>query len=296
MDTWYTKARNTQRISRIDRSSIIPGILGLTTRQFISARELLTLLGLTSSCSAGDSRDKVFALFGIVVDADQHRLSADYTKTPEQVFFETAYFLIQQSHTLDILSFCTKRPIRSTSSDLPSWVPNWSRKCGRPLNDEIAEASIHLKTASYDWKQTQLMAIKGYQGPSQFVVNQRGGLTVMGRFVAEVTTTGRLSHSFANKCRGSFRMFQWAANTGKERFQTWHHNGFSKEKIQEKDQIWHLDGANVLFVLRKLSDGFVRMSECCLWGVSFTCGIEGCLDCSGHSCSAQQAYVEITIY
>lgn len=300
--SWHTKTYNTERIRGVHRSSMLPGALGLTTRQLISVRDFLTLLVSTSSCNAGDARDKVFALFGIVVDADQHRLSADYTKTPEQVFTETAIFLIRQSLTLDVLSFCEKRPIRSTSSDLPSWVPNWGRKCGRPLNDEIIEATkygyipTHMNT---DWDLRQVLAIKGCPGPRQFVIDQRRGLTVMGRLIAEVTTANKKSPLFVNDFWRFRQIFDWAAETGKELFQAGRKSGFSKEKVRENDQIWHLDGANVLFVLRKFSDGFVLVSECYMRGLSFTSGIKHCFDCSDHSCpecSAQRVYVEITIY
>lgn len=94
------------------------------------------LLNRTSTCTASDERDLVFALFGLVPGANFEGLVADYSKTMEEIYTGLAtYFLIRhgQSRLLKAAAGATTSAPRigpgssgtqfSRSPRLPSWVP-----------------------------------------------------------------------------------------------------------------------------------------------------------------------------
>lgn len=92
------------------------------------------LLNKTSTCTASDERDMVFALFGLVPGANLEGLVADYSKTIEEVYTGLAtYFLIRhgQSRLLKAAAGANTAVPRIGSSGtqftrsprLPSWVP-----------------------------------------------------------------------------------------------------------------------------------------------------------------------------
>jgi len=82
---------------------------------------------------ATNERDKIFALLGLASDQEELKRAGifpDYTKSYEQIYAMTMVALIQQGH-VSLLSMCqTPR-----SSQLPSWVPDWSR----PITDMLQD-------------------------------------------------------------------------------------------------------------------------------------------------------------
>ncbi|KAM5359124.1 hypothetical protein ACJZ2D_014730 [Fusarium nematophilum] len=87
---------------------------------------LLNYLHLTSSYSATDPRDKVFALLGLVPGLG---IIPDYKEPVEQVFGNLVKESIRATHSLMMLSL-QRKPRRLT---LPSWVPDLSTEIDREL-------------------------------------------------------------------------------------------------------------------------------------------------------------------
>ena len=82
------------------------------------------LLGL-HHFNATDPRDKVFAILGLVVDAEDEELQPDYDASVRDVHINTARHLFLRDSSILILH---KAGIGSsgTLKDLPSWVPDWT--------------------------------------------------------------------------------------------------------------------------------------------------------------------------
>jgi Heterokaryon incompatibility protein (HET) len=81
-----------------------------------------------------DPRDKIFALLGLAADREELEelgVFPDYSKSCKEIYTTTMAALLQQGH-ISLLSFC-QSPKRQ--SDLPSWVPDWSRSMTDMLQD-----------------------------------------------------------------------------------------------------------------------------------------------------------------
>ena len=107
----------------------------------------LDLLHSTRHCAASDPRDKIFALVNLATDAKDLQVSADYSKTTQQVFVGFASRLIMSRQSLHILSFITGE---STLGRMPSWVPDWSALSPSPIIEGRARYPL-LKLVGY-WK------------------------------------------------------------------------------------------------------------------------------------------------
>ena len=94
---------------------------------------LRDILFATMMCGATNPRDKVYALRGICKDADNAALIPDYSKTVQQVYNETARYLLSESDPLRILGAAGIGSARSVEG-LPSWVPDWSPRVHAPLS------------------------------------------------------------------------------------------------------------------------------------------------------------------
>lgn len=91
---------------------------------YFGKASLWRLLHMTQERKATDERDRVFALLGLCEDED---IVADYTKSPFQVFRDTALYFMNQRRDLDVLS-----KIGDTPDSWSTWVTNW-RSWGTPL-------------------------------------------------------------------------------------------------------------------------------------------------------------------
>lgn len=75
---------------------------------------------------ATDPRDKIYALLGLV--PEPHGIDVDYKKRTQEIFTEVALVLINTTSTLDIICQNHWYPPGSRHiSDLPSWVPDFTR-------------------------------------------------------------------------------------------------------------------------------------------------------------------------
>ncbi|KAK1450987.1 hypothetical protein CCUS01_11354 [Colletotrichum cuscutae] len=90
----------------------------------MDSEELPSLLLATALCKATDPRDKLFALLGLLQDAKQAQLNADYSLSEEQVFSGLTAYLLSKSTTFLLPVFAALQP--TSSSPCPSWAVDWS--------------------------------------------------------------------------------------------------------------------------------------------------------------------------
>ncbi|KAH8602186.1 heterokaryon incompatibility protein-domain-containing protein [Bisporella sp. PMI_857] len=117
------------------------------TRSYSAAKDFFKLLRSMRTCDATDPRDKVFALLPLLEDSAQTGLAADYSKGKEEVFIETARWLVENAG-ISLLSCCTGD---SEVLNMPSWVPDWSVKTREPWMIALSSLFYPLR-ASKDFR------------------------------------------------------------------------------------------------------------------------------------------------
>jgi hypothetical protein len=99
------------------------------------------VLPLTTKFNATDPRDHFFAIQGIVEGTIDQHLLPDYSEKTEEVFIRVACHFVAQDGPLWILAYAGIGSNRNYTQ-LPSWVPDWSRKghiaSAEPMSDEMA--------------------------------------------------------------------------------------------------------------------------------------------------------------
>jgi hypothetical protein len=81
-----------------------------------------------------EPRDKIFALLGLAADREElERLGVfpDCSKSCQEIYMAAMLALLLQGH-MSLLSFCQTPKIQS---NLPSWVPDWSRSVTDMIQD-----------------------------------------------------------------------------------------------------------------------------------------------------------------
>jgi hypothetical protein len=76
--------------------------------------------------SATNPRDKVFGLFGLAPDLVLQALQPRYDEPVEKIYVRTAYILMNETHSLSLLSHTTPWKRYDSKLTLPSWVPDWT--------------------------------------------------------------------------------------------------------------------------------------------------------------------------
>jgi hypothetical protein len=138
-----------ERLSTLGVVNEVPQWISTMYRcQEYTTRDLKDILLYTHSSKASDPRDMVFALLGVVNDADEHGLVADYDLTVREGYIGVAAFLIMRHHDCTVLEYAIGR--NTTNSyfskairDVPTWVPIWhaSPIPGRSRGLAIAKGS-----------------------------------------------------------------------------------------------------------------------------------------------------------
>jgi hypothetical protein len=86
-----------------------------------SGFDLLQILVKALVQTATESKDAMFALFGVLQKMDFGIPPPDYSKSMEDIYTEIAKFVILNDDSLQILERTAQH---DTLSSLPSWVPN----------------------------------------------------------------------------------------------------------------------------------------------------------------------------
>ncbi len=121
------------------------------TKNSNTSLELVQLIKRHRACQSSDPRDKIYALLGIA-HQHHHKVTPDYHKRVNVLFWEITLAAIEGTKNLDILSYCQKRDSRA----LRSWVPDWSFSLSYPTilqNEDQASFEIEYayeeKTAKF---------------------------------------------------------------------------------------------------------------------------------------------------
>jgi hypothetical protein len=80
--------------------------------------------GADTRLRAKDPRDKVYALLGLAIDADELDIIPDYGQPVEDIYTETAWKLLRSDFSLLFMAQQNNRDIKGESA-VPSWVPDW---------------------------------------------------------------------------------------------------------------------------------------------------------------------------
>jgi hypothetical protein len=120
----------TEYIRRNIASDLLQGGIVTLVRDKLQLKEKFSLREAATLCSKFQStnpRDKIFALVGLVIDDVDFHSWVDYSKSPAEVFRDTArYLLAQEMNQLQVLHFAgIGYPCNLEC--LPSWVPDWSK-------------------------------------------------------------------------------------------------------------------------------------------------------------------------
>jgi hypothetical protein len=131
-------------------------------KRYQSGQELTLpeLLNLTRYHYSSNSRDKIFAIFTILLDHEKnhHLLQPNYSLSLADVYTNAAEYILARYQSLDILSLCHGIPEsyrwaihdprdpeggtidqehNNKRSNFRSWVPNWTADSGIPLSPGI---------------------------------------------------------------------------------------------------------------------------------------------------------------
>ncbi|KAJ4334110.1 hypothetical protein N0V95_009253 [Ascochyta clinopodiicola] len=110
----------------------------------VNGRTLATLLVTTWDRASTDPRDKVFAMLGLVGEAEDVSLKPDYSKSTEQVYREVAREIIVKQGHMDVLLAASGV---DGNEGIPSWVPDW--RCEAAANKPTLLVNRHLMMKLY---------------------------------------------------------------------------------------------------------------------------------------------------
>lgn len=122
---------NTLGVAAVDTSGKVPPVLQLSQTEEKPLKDIISLMNMAGSCQSSDPRDKIYALLGLLKDADDLGLRVDYAKCTEDLYQEIAILVIKTYNHLDVLSYCgpnwlyrvTEKEDNSSKRN-PSWVPH----------------------------------------------------------------------------------------------------------------------------------------------------------------------------
>ncbi|GME61524.1 hypothetical protein M441DRAFT_58525 [Neofusicoccum parvum] len=113
-------------LDAFDDNGKTPPALTLTKLGKKPLKDLASLFHVARTCDSTDPRDRIYALLGLLSNADELGLFVDYEKTTQQLFVEVTIRAITTYNHLDVLS--EKRFMPNTSpppsSSVSTWVPD----------------------------------------------------------------------------------------------------------------------------------------------------------------------------
>lgn len=132
---------------------LVSPLLLLGKRRLRYSTELPDLLRLGRHCQSTDPRDRVFALLGLVVDAEAESLVADYGRSTPEIFTWIARYLANTGTAADLLgnvNICedSAGSDRLNQLQLPSWVPDWTN-AGTTYLGRFPETRAYLESLPF---------------------------------------------------------------------------------------------------------------------------------------------------
>lgn len=111
----------------------------LFIRKVWNAEHLPKVLHASRHCGAQDHRDKVFAPLGLFHSSAELNCPIDYSKSVQDIYREMAQYCISHFGRLDVLSAVQDA---SVYTNLPSWVPDWSRASSRQVLGDLQNLTM----------------------------------------------------------------------------------------------------------------------------------------------------------
>lgn len=196
-----------------------------------SGFRILDLIEIFRSSKATDARDKIYALVGLAQDGSQIEL--DYSAATQDVYTKVTKTALEGQFTFSggqlILPDGTREQLANgdgtlrflhhclpprTSSNLPSWVPDWTVSSTytsiREELEGLANVNLDVRLAPYS---TDVSRWDGYIQSA----TEPFALTVNGSEVDEIDTVGRimkLSRSFMRAIFDAYLIQQSVSGTG----------------------------------------------------------------------------------
>lgn len=158
-----------------------PGFRASTT--FASGQALFSA---TFHLLAKNPLDKIYSLHSMLSKCGIPLGNPDYSKSPEQLYEETAWSWIESHQDLSILQIAANRePVKG----LPSWVPAWHKP--RDIDEE----------KSFSWNLDGYhLRLKMYAGHSNFfALHSPGELHLRGRYLGRITYDGARAWKMASE-------------------------------------------------------------------------------------------------
>ncbi|KAJ4988743.1 het domain-containing protein [Stagonosporopsis vannaccii] len=132
----YSRLMNAQYLGRGENAELTRAAsLGWRGLEQMSMERVLAQRGVQNQLfykiryafdfDATDPRDKIYALLGLVSDAERfgHLISYQPADTYTKVYISFARALVEQGHLIQVMSMASRAP---GGLHLPSWVPEWS--------------------------------------------------------------------------------------------------------------------------------------------------------------------------
>lgn len=87
---------------------------------------LLAVLRACRTKLSSDPKDKVFGVLGVLGKEVREEFAVDYGKSVKDVFTDVVDFLLTTTDHLDVICEAIHFPVYISSTNLPTWVPDWS--------------------------------------------------------------------------------------------------------------------------------------------------------------------------
>jgi hypothetical protein len=113
---------NTMVMENIRQRHDRPGIMQTRPGRLLPLEDTLKLCAMFS---ATEDVDRIFALLGVISDAETLRIDPDYDRAKEDIFTDTSRALMTARNAHRIIRYAGIGHARKLSA-LPSWVPDWT--------------------------------------------------------------------------------------------------------------------------------------------------------------------------
>ncbi|KAF4442227.1 hypothetical protein F53441_11789 [Fusarium austroafricanum] len=87
---------------------------------------LLQVLRICRRKLASDPRDKLFGILGVLPASIRNELRVDYNLSVKDVYTKIVDFLLKTTDKLDFIGEAVHFPVHTSSTNLPTFVPDWS--------------------------------------------------------------------------------------------------------------------------------------------------------------------------